>query len=215
MQIYTVGDSHSQFGWNKIYGVSCHHLGPVLAYSVGRDKLARCDIKKLGINENDIVIFSFGEIDCRAHVHKHISAIKDYKTVIEEIVASYMEGIQANVAQYEKIYTCIYNIVPPPEHHIEENEDFPMRGSAEERKTYVQYFNQILARECARRNYIFIDTYKNYSDENGFLNMKLSDGKVHIDTCGPLKLQIFGIIQHILNLNHKKHSTIENDVGSS
>jgi hypothetical protein len=214
MQIHTVGDSHSYAGWDQLNEIQCNHIGPVLAFSFGRDKLERCNIKQLGVNENDIVIFCFGEIDCRAHVHKHISPDKNYKTIIKEIVAAYMDGVAANAAQYTNLHICIYNVVPPPEYYIDENVDFPMRGTSSERKQYVQYFNRILANECKKRNYIFLNTYKYYSTKNGFLNMDLSDGAVHIKNCKPLKRILFRLIQHILNLNHAKHSTIENDVGS-
>lgn len=189
MKIHTIGDSHCYAGWNKIRGVNCHHLGPVLAYSFGRDKLARFNIKDMKINENDIVIFCFGEIDCRIHVDKYITAARDYKEVIEEIVLLYISGIDANVAQYNTLNVCVYNVVPPPEHPIIDTNGgiYSSRGTPEERKQYVQYFNTILARECAIRNYIFIDIYKYYTNKKGFLNTELSDGWVHINESNPLK----------------------------
>ena len=32
----------------------------------------------------------------------------------------------------------------------------------------------------SKNNWVFIDIYKNYADNNGFLNKFLSDGSVHI-----------------------------------
>ena len=76
MQIHTFGDSHSYSGWERIKNIkiNIHHLGPILAYSFGRDGLSRNNIANscFNVNENDIVIFCFGEIDCRGHVHKHL-----------------------------------------------------------------------------------------------------------------------------------------------
>ena len=43
MSIHTIGDSHSYNGWNRIIN---HHLGPVLCYSFGKEKINRCDIMK-------------------------------------------------------------------------------------------------------------------------------------------------------------------------
>ena len=42
MSIHTIGDSHSDGGWN---GVVKHHIGPCLCYSFGKKKLDRCDIR--------------------------------------------------------------------------------------------------------------------------------------------------------------------------
>jgi hypothetical protein len=36
MTIHTFGDSHSRSGWS---GIMNHHLGPVLCYSFGKEKL--------------------------------------------------------------------------------------------------------------------------------------------------------------------------------
>jgi len=87
MTIHTFGDSHSYFGWDNIPNVKIHHLGPKLCYSIGRDGINIkdnsnvCSFGKNGITikdnavvkENDVVIFCFGEIDCRCHVHKYIT----------------------------------------------------------------------------------------------------------------------------------------------
>ena len=55
MYIHTFGESHSVYGWYKCNKVITHSLGPTLAYSFGRDKLDRCDIKNFGIKNNDSV----------------------------------------------------------------------------------------------------------------------------------------------------------------
>ena len=47
MSIYTIGDSHSCNGWNEIIQ---HHLGPVLCYNFGKERLNRCDIRNFNIN---------------------------------------------------------------------------------------------------------------------------------------------------------------------
>jgi len=48
MSIHTIGDSHSGCGWNEI-GIIQHHLGSVLCYSFGKEKLNRCDIRGFNI----------------------------------------------------------------------------------------------------------------------------------------------------------------------
>ena len=54
MKIHTIGDSHSYFGWSNVIN---HHLGPLLCYTFGKEKLKRCDIRNFDLFDDDIVIF--------------------------------------------------------------------------------------------------------------------------------------------------------------
>lgn len=179
MSIHTFGDSHCYFGWDNIDNIKTHHLGPKLCFSVGRDGI---NIKDgFGIKDNDIVIFSFGEIDCRCHINKHISDILDYKQIIDSIIENYFIQIKIAVDNLSNVKTVIYNVVPPvKKKSTSENKEFPFLGTDNERKNYVLYFNEKLKQKCIEYNYIFFDIYNNYIDEEGFLKKKLSDGHVHI-----------------------------------
>ena len=70
MSIHTIGDSHSGNGWS---GIIQQHLGPVLCHNFGKEKLNRCDIRNFNIKDGDTIVFCLGEIDCRCHIHKHIT----------------------------------------------------------------------------------------------------------------------------------------------
>ena len=65
MAIHTIGDSHSYEGWS---GIVHNHLGPLLCYTFGKEKLNRCDIRNFNIKDGDTVVFCLGEIDCRCHI---------------------------------------------------------------------------------------------------------------------------------------------------
>ena len=176
--IHTFGDSHSYFGWNNVPNIVTHHLGPKLCFSIGRDGI---NISNYGVKENDIVVFCFGEIDCRCHIHKHINNDTTYKQIIDEIVDKYFFQINMNMSLYKNITMCVYNVVPPIEkHNTGENKDFPYLGTDEERKSYVLYFNEKLKEKCKENNYIFFNVYDKYIDSNGFLSKTLGDGCVHI-----------------------------------
>jgi len=176
--IHTIGDSHSYNGWNNISRVSNHHLGPKLAFSIGRDGL---DLSTFNIKEGDIVVFSFGEIDCRCHIHKYISDTKDYKQVIDSIIEAYIKKINEAVSSFKNIKVVLYNIVPPIEkYNTEENPEYPYLGSDQDRKKYSLYYNEKLIQKCKENNYIFFDIYHHYADSNGYLKKSLSDGNVHI-----------------------------------
>jgi hypothetical protein len=180
MSIHTIGDSHSAFGWT---GIIKHHLGPLLCYNFGKEKLNRCDIRKFNIKDGDTIVFCLGEIDCRCHIHKHITETTTYKNIINNIVDNYFEAIELNVSisQIKLKNICVYNVVPPiQKYNTLENPEYPYLGTDEERKQYVLYFNKKLKEKCIEKEYIFFDIYNNYIDENGFLRKDLSDGNVHI-----------------------------------
>lgn len=180
MPIHTIGDSHSGFGWS---GIIQHHLGPMLCFSFGKDKLNRCDIRNFNIKDGDTVIFCLGEIDCRCHVNKHITDTLTYENIIDNIVENYFEAIELNIitSQIKLKNVCVYNVVPPIEkYNTVENPQFPYLGTDEERKQYVLYFNKKIKEKCLDKKYIFFDIYNNYIDDNGFLRKDLSDNSVHI-----------------------------------
>ena len=187
MVLHTFGDSHCQWGWNCIPNVISHHFGPKLCFSIGRDGI----YIQTGYNvsNGDTVIFSFGEVDCRCHIHKHITTDNDYTKIIDAIVTNYFVQIKKAVDVFDTLTTAIYNIVPPiQKYNTPEDPDYPFLGTDEERKEYVLYFNYKLKQMCAEYNFIFIDVYNDYSDNNGFLNKSLSDGKVHIGDAQYLRL---------------------------
>jgi hypothetical protein len=161
--IHTIGDSHSHHGWPRY--IENHWLNDRLCYSVGRDGL------DINVNEGDTVIFCFGEIDCRCHVHKYQN--------IDYIVKKYFEVISNLPLKNVKI--CIYNIVPPTrKDDTNDNPEYPFTGTDEERKGYQLYFNKKLKEGCEDYGYIFFDIYDKYIDDNGFLIRELSDGTVYI-----------------------------------
>ncbi len=180
MSIHTIGDSNSGNGWS---GIINHYLGAMLCYSFGKEKLNRCDIRNFNIKDGDTIIFCFGEIDCRCHIHKHITDTISYQDIINNIVDNYFEAIELNIltSQIKLKNVCVYNVVPPiQKYNTLENREYPFLGNDEERKKYVLYFNKKLKEKCSEKEYIYFDIYDNYTDKNGFLKKDLSDSNVHI-----------------------------------
>jgi len=180
MSIHTIGDSHSGTSWT---GTITHQLGEVLCYSFGKEKLNRCDIRNFNIKDGDTIVFCLGEIDCRCHIHKHITETRRYQDIINDIVDNYFEAIELNVfiSQIKLKNVCVFNVVPPVQkYNTLENPKYPFLGTDEERKQYVLYFNKKLKEKCIEKEYIFFDVYNNYIDENGYLRKDLSDDEVHI-----------------------------------
>lgn len=180
MVIHTIGDSHSYAGWTSVIN---HHISSLLCYSFGKEKLNRIDIRNFNIKDGDTVIFCLGEIDCRCHVHKHITETVSYNQIIDNIVENYFDAIKLNVitSGLTLKHICVYNVVPPiQKSKTNETPDWPFLGTDEDRKKYCLYFNKQLKEKCIENNFIFFDIYDNYIDENGFLLKYLSDGSTHI-----------------------------------
>lgn len=175
MTIHTIGDSHSTFGWNN--NIEKNWIGPVLCYSFGKEKLSRCDIRNFNIKHGDSLIFCFGEIDCRAHIKKHITETITFQEIIDSIVISYFEAIELNiiVSGLKLKNICVYNI-PPTCSWIETLDlpVYPWIGTKEDRKSYALYFNKKLKEKCLEKGYIFFDIYDKCCDENGYLRKDVS-----------------------------------------
>ena len=179
--IHTFGDSHANFGWGD--DIKKNNINSSLCYTFGKKKLQRIDIRKFNVKTNDTIIFCLGEIDCRCHIHKHITPDNTFQMIIEEIINDYIEAIQLNVKVFNNKLKniCIYNVVPTiQKHNTNENTEYPHLGSDEERKQYVLYFNECIKKKCIEKKWIFFDIYNNYIDVNGYLRKDLSDGNVHI-----------------------------------
>ena len=165
--IYTVGDSHCWNAWSKIPGVKFHLLGPMLMNTMGRDKVIVVE----GIPEDANIIFCWGEIDCRCHVHKY----QPWKENINYLVENYIKAIDENAKTHKNIW--IFNVSPPPhEKEVIAAPHFPFRGTDEERLSYVKYMNEKLKES----KYPFVDVYDKYCDKDGFSNRELMPDGVHI-----------------------------------
>jgi|TARA_R110001606_G_scaffold399176_1_gene581314 hypothetical protein len=186
MIIHTYGDSHATHhgGWTSIQlqtgiSIKTNHIPGKLAYSFGRDKMQVVS----GVNSGDVVIFCFGEIDCRCHINKYEP---DWKESIDNIVTEYIENVQRNVVGLSNVTTCIYNVVPPLEREnpinfaAERGSGVPAAGSDKDRQDYTLYMNKKLKERCKKYGYIFFDVYKKYCDEKGFIKVELSDDNCHI-----------------------------------
>jgi hypothetical protein len=207
-RLYSIGDSHSYHGWEQViidgisvitykdfYSKTCSYFG--------FKKLNLVDIKKLGVNEGDIVSFLFGEIDCTCNIHK----FKDqYQEVIDKIVENYFYAIKVNVEQFNNLLVIVSSITPPISkirYKADAHTDsiFPILGEDEDRKKYVHYMNKRIREKCDEYKYEYLDIHGLHCDENGLLITSLSDGHIHIES--PKYIQA-GLIKLLSNLKWNK-----------
>ena len=173
-----------------------HYAGALLCYTFGKD-FGRIvlHMKALGLRNGDSIVFCFGEIDCRAHVFKHVTPERSYQDVIGELVKNYLLAVRRHIAALpvQLRHVCVFNVPPPPSTSMEEIAENaakaaaagyinpnPFRGPPEERLKYARYFNQLARELCPKLGITFIDVYDKYADANGYMNESLSDGGLHI-----------------------------------
>jgi len=183
MNLHVYGESHGS-RWMDIHidslHINIHDIGPATASSFGFESTRVVNMEKDKVNPGEIVSFVMGEIDCRAHIHKYKNT---YKDLIDEIVKHYFIGIK-NVITVNDLIVLIPSITPVPKYNPNIPEIYGIEklpeGKDYERKVYVEYMNQKIKEECEKYNYIFLDAYQEYCNEEGFLEPTLSDGGVHI-----------------------------------
>lgn len=174
--IHAIGDSHADktFGW--IPGVIRHHLGPVTMHRVGREHepLLQAATDEAEVTRDDTVIFCFGEIDARCHVHQRMST----PVLLEQLVGNYLDKVRSIRAHGARV--GVLSVVPPTTFERSFNLDLPVTGSDEDRVGYVQRMNRLLADGCRSRGLLFLDIYAEYADEHGMLIVDLADESVHV-----------------------------------
>lgn len=176
--IHVLGDSHAR-EFSEISGCICHHVGPITMHRVGRDGLDFLNIKNIGVQEKDIVIFAFGEIDARCHIGKQRDLKKrSLEEIIETLVQKYIHTICLNCALFKKIYAIVYSVTPPTD--IVFNVDYPIYGPIEERVAITKLLNNALKEACHHNGIYFLDVYQDYATPQGTLRIELSDLSVHI-----------------------------------
>lgn len=160
-------------------------MGSVLCHSIGKYGITRCNLDRVhGLSDHDTVIFCFGEIDVRCHVHKRVCVEGvPHERIIEDLVQNYFRALRDIIEKCEKksLKVGIYNIIPPSRKSTQqENIHYPYQGTDDERRLYTTYMNMCLKKQCQIHEYTFVDIYHDYMDKEGFLDVNTSDGGIHI-----------------------------------
>lgn len=188
--IYIYGDSHAFFSFKNLQlyhrNLRCNSI---TMFRIGRDNII-INYNKNIIRKDDIIILSYGEVDCRCHIQRQINLGKTEDDVINELVSNYFTTIKNNITQ-ENVKVIIVGIIPPmnksesevlnePELNEEILSQFPVRGKNEDRVRYVNKVNKLLEELSNNNNYIYFNPYSYYTNTDGTLKQELSDGGVHL-----------------------------------
>jgi hypothetical protein len=196
--IYIFGDSHANF---NMKGFSKEHINlyenSITMHRIGRDNQI-INFNSNMNDENNIFILFYGEVDCRCHIYKQLNLGRDLNEIIESLVDFYFRTISNNITRYNKI--IIGSITPPVNKEWHESingpttHEFPILDTDSNRVKYTKLMNKKLEEYCFKYNYTYLDSYNNYSDNNGLLITGKSDNNCHIADNNYVHLKLMDLI---------------------
>lgn len=192
--IYIYGDSHAHFSFNNL-NLPYNDLwkASITMYRIGRDnqiinfrnnKIIKFRNNKI-LQINDIIIFVYGEVDCRCHIQRQIDMGRNEDDIINELVTNYMRTIKNNIT-VANVNIIIVGVIPPTKqtdyegHHGPIMHEFPFVGSDESRVRYTNKVNKLLEELANDNKYIYFNPYSYYTRDDGTLKHELSDLNVHL-----------------------------------
>jgi hypothetical protein len=171
-------------------------------FRIGRDNIIINFNKDAIIYENDIIVLSYGEIDCRCHIQQQINTGRNEDDIINELVDNYYRTIRNNIVNKCKI--IIVGIIPPTKRYDYESihgpilHELPFVGNDDDRVRYTNKVNTKLEEEAKKHNYIYFNPYSYYTLSDGTLNHKLSDTTVHLGDNSYFLERFYDIYNNIL-----------------
>jgi len=187
--IWVVGDSHAGFYENFDY---CNNwnAGAFLAYKlIEKPEFARAirTMAPVGV----ILLFVFGEIDCRVHLKTHNN--------VDEVAKRYLQFVQ----QFKDDYSLAV-IGPVASTRMDSPRitsiEFPIVGSCFERNAITRELTTKIRKECEGHNVFFDSILEQLIDEHGLTKAEYyAEDKVHLSNKAvPL---VEPVLQELLNAN--------------
>jgi hypothetical protein len=182
--VHVIGDSHV-VPFRGSMPFLAHHLGAATAYNLTKkNSTTRSNeqlfkvINKLG--EKDIVMLSFGEIDCRIHIyyqHKKSNGKYSIEELIDRTISNYGE-VMAQLKE-RGVNFCIYCVSPAT--NVGNEYKYPYYGTAEVRSQINRLFNKKLRAFCQSNGYKFIDIYDRVADRDGLMLKEYAGDDIHLN----------------------------------
>ena len=183
--IYIYGDSHAIFCFKNLkLDHNNLYCSSTTMFRIGRDNII-INFNKDIIQKGDIIILSYGEVDCRCHIQRQINLGINEDHIINELVSNYFKTIKNNTININANIIIVgiipttnkydYEIINGPILH-----EFPFVGSDEDRVRYTNKVNKLLEELSIINNYIYFNPYSYYERPDGTLKYELSDSIVHL-----------------------------------
>lgn len=182
--IYIYGDSHAYFSFkNCKLDHANYQCASITMFRIGRDNNIINFNKHSQIHHNDVIVLSYGEVDCRCHIQRQIDNGRSEDDVINELVNKYYQTIKNNIVNGKII---IVGVIPPTKRYDYESlhgsilHEFPFVGTDEARVRYTRKVNAKLEELANINNYVYFNPYSYYTRDDGNLKYDLSDKCVHL-----------------------------------
>lgn len=183
--IYIYGDSHASINFKNLkLNYTDLHYSAITMFRIGRDNII-INFNIGIIQKNDVIILSYGEVDCRCHIQRQIILGRNEDDIINELVVNYFNTINNNTLNIgAKI--IIVGVIPPTKKNDYERingpvlHEFPFLGSDEDRVRYTKKINKLLEELSIINNYYYFNPYSYYERPDGTLKYELSDKLVHL-----------------------------------
>jgi len=179
--IHCIGDSHSavfsgeekmQPEWPEIASntlpyFKSYRLGPATAYQLENKKHLIDDIISKHYQENDSLLFCFGEVDIRAHLIKQMTLQNSpLEDIVRECVDRYFNVI---LSYKDRGINCIV-WGPIASWHESRTYTGPSFGSCIERNLVTKEFNRYIEELCNKHNVGFVTIFYDMINENNETN---------------------------------------------
>lgn len=158
-----------------------HWLGPVTMHRVGRDGLGGLDIRNYGVKEGEIAIFSYGEIDTRAHIIKQRDLYgRELTEIVDTLTNLYCDTIVANKKLFKNIICIVSSVIPPVRGHYRDDSEQVIYGSLTDRTLVNGLLNKRLKEMCEKKNIGFALLYESFYNADGSLNECMTRDFLHV-----------------------------------
>ncbi len=195
---HVICDSHGYvFAGEKFFIV--HPIGPATAYKLRyRGGTLRAKEKLFGLvsrlNKRSIIITTYGDLDCRIHIHKQFK-LNDEKIPIRELIRRTVVNYCIALRQLKKLNKKVIALSIPPASYQKNIYNAEFYAPQKLRAQMYREYNDLLAEECKRTGIKFVNTYKYLADERGFTRKEYLRDEIHLN-----KKYIPFFIQELKNL---------------
>ena len=182
MDTLIVGDSHS-----RIY--SFPEVSVLLGLTMNR--VARdgffsiCDKEKAGKHKNILLVC--GEIDCRCHVYLQLQKGRELSEILSTLASGFVQTLKEAQEYLGKTQFLVRGVLPPLRggNHPEmgdgnDNFEFPIRGSLEDRIQWRRQLNYNLQLFCARHGVKYVPPPVWAENADNTMKSDHSDGVIHL-----------------------------------
>ena len=199
--IHCIGDSHVSFfsgtdwlmpQWPEPSGTRdrlpffrTYRVGPVLAWSLGRDGAAMQgrekveEVLRMAVPPGAPVLFLFGEIDCRCHLLRQAEKQgRPSAALAEECADVYFDAV-LELAGGRPVLFC--SLPASTQKRLEgAEEEFPTVGTCLDRNALIRAFHAHLAERCQAKGVAFVDFFDSLVDESGVPFCCFFRDKIHL-----------------------------------